>query len=198
ISDNTATDLLIDKVGRKRVERLVRAWGGDARRNTPFLTTRELFILKGASYPKYANRFLSLGTGARRHYLDKVIAKVPLTEVRAWTDPRDLDRLEWFASPVQVARAYARLAGIADPRVGEILSINDAGLGLDKARWPVVWHKGGSESGLLAMSFLARTAGGRTYVVSTTATDPSKPIPGGVAQELLALTRGAFALVKPS
>ncbi|NUR90236.1 MAG: hypothetical protein HOY71_39685 [Nonomuraea sp.] len=199
ISDNTATDLLIDKAGRKTVERVVRAWGGDAKRNVPFLTTRELFVLKGADYPRHARRYLSLGTAARRGYLAKVVAKVPLAKVRPWTAPRDLDTLEWFASPVQVCRAYAHLAKVSDPRVGEILSITDAGLRLDQARWPVVWHKGGSEPGLLAMSFLARTADGRTYVVSTSATDPSKPFAEGpVSQELLALTRGAFSLVKPS
>jgi len=136
ISDNTATDLLIDKAGRRAVERVVRAWGGDARRNVPFMTTRELFVLKGADYPKHAKRYLSLGTAARRAYLEKVVAKVPLAKVRPWTAPRDVDTLEWFASPVQVCRAYSRLAGIAAPRVGEILSINDAGLGLDKASWP--------------------------------------------------------------
>ncbi|MFI6919861.1 serine hydrolase [Nonomuraea spiralis] len=198
ISDNTAADLLIDKAGRRTVERVMRSWGGD-RRNVPFLTTRELFVLKGADYPRHAERYLSLGTSARRAYLDKVVGKVPLSKVRPWSEPRDLDRLEWFATPVQVCRAYSGLAGLKDARVGEILSIADAGLRLDKAQWPLVWHKGGSEPGLLAMSFLARTAGGRTYVVSTSAVNPSAPFDQGpVAQELLALTRGAFALVKNS
>ncbi|MFI7688899.1 serine hydrolase [Nonomuraea sp. NPDC049655] len=198
ISDNTATDLLIHQAGRKAVERVVRSWGGD-RRNVPFLTTRELFVLKGADYPRHAERYLSLGTSARRGYLAGVVDKVPLSKVRPWAEPRDLDRLEWFATPAQVCRAYAGLARLKDARVGEVLSITDAGLRLDKNQWPVVWHKGGSEPGLLAMSFLARTAAGRTYVVSTTAVNPDAPFQQGpVAQELLVLTRGAFGLVKSS
>ncbi|MEU5863135.1 serine hydrolase [Nonomuraea sp. NPDC047529] len=198
ISDNTAADLLIDKAGRRTVERVMRSWGGD-RRNVPFLTTRELFVLKGADHPRYAERYLSLGTSARRDYLARVVDKVPVSKVRAWSEPRELDRLEWFATPAQVCRAYGELARLKDARVGEVLSITDAGLRLDKAQWPVVWHKGGSEPGLVAMSFLARTAGGRTYVVSTTAVNPSAPLQQGpVAQELLTLTRGAFTLVTSS
>ncbi|GAA3552004.1 serine hydrolase [Nonomuraea rosea] len=198
ISDNTATDLLIHKAGRKAVERTMRVWGNDDKRNVPFLTTRELFVLKGAEYPRHAKRYLPMNVRERRAYLDGVVAKVPLSSIAPWTAPRELDTLEWFGSPADVCEAYAGLAKLRDKRVGEALSINDAGLGLDGGEWPVVWYKGGSELGLVDMSFLARTAKGRTYVVTSMSVDPGAPIGEQATMELVALARGAFTLVKSS
>ncbi|MFI7635635.1 serine hydrolase [Nonomuraea sp. NPDC049400] len=197
ISDNTATDLLIHKVGRKAVERTMRAWGGHDKRNMPFLTTRELFVLKGAGYPRHAKRYLSLGTAERRAYLDEVVAKVPLSGITPWTAPRELDTIEWYGSPAGLCEVYSRLAKLPDEHIGQVLSINDAGLRLDKGRWPSVWFKGGSEPGVLDMSFLARTSDGEKYFVTTMAINPSRPFDDTkAAQELLALTRGAFNLAK--
>ncbi|RVX44032.1 beta-lactamase class A [Nonomuraea polychroma] len=196
ISDNTATDLLIHKVGRKAVERTMRAWGAHDKRNVPLLTTRELFVLKGADYPRHAKRYLSLGTAQRRAYLDKVVAKTPLSTVRPWTTPRELDTLEWYASPADLCRAYAQLVKLGDQRIGEVMSINDAGLGLDRGEWRTVWYKGGSEPGVLDLSFLARTSGGTSYVVTAMATNPDAPFGEQVGLDLLALVRGAFALVE--
>ncbi|WP_433216983.1 serine hydrolase [Microtetraspora malaysiensis] len=199
ISDNTAADLLIHKVGRKNVERTARAWGARDKRDAPFLTTREMFVLKGADYPRHAKKFLSLGTSGRRTYLDRVVAKVPLSRIAGWTAPRELDTIEWYASPAQVCQAFARLSKLPDKRVGEALSINDAGLALDKAEWPSVWFKGGSEPGVHDLGFLARTADGRSFVVTALASDPGTPFDAGrTASEQLGLTRGAFTLVKGS
>ncbi|MFB4267357.1 serine hydrolase [Nonomuraea sp. GTA35] len=198
ISDNTATDLLIHKVGRKAVERTMRAWGVHDKRNVPFMTTRDLFVLKGVDYPRHAKRFLSLNDAKQRAYLEKVVAKAPLSKFEMWTAPRELDSLEWYASPNEVCRAYAGLVKAGDRRIGEIMSISDGGLGLDRAQWPAVWFKGGSEPGVSDTSFMARTAQGKAYVVTTMAIDPGAPIAAHVGLEQLAVTRGAFALVKGS
>ncbi|SEG93022.1 Beta-lactamase enzyme family protein [Nonomuraea solani] len=199
ISDNTATDLLVHKAGRAAVERTMRAWGAADERNVPSLTTRELFVLKGADYPKHAKRYLSLSDGRQRAYLKSVVAKVPLSQVKAWTAPRELDTIEWFASPAQICRAYTGLVKLGDKRIAEAMSINDAGLGLDKGTWPEVWFKGGSEPGLIDMSFLARTAGGKTYVTTVMAVNPKTPFADPHATtELLSLARGAFTLAGDS
>ncbi|MGI5491272.1 serine hydrolase [Microtetraspora malaysiensis] len=199
ISDNTATDLLIHKVGRKNVERTLRAWGARDKRDTPLLTTREMLVLKGADYPRYAKKYLSLGTAGRRTYLNRVVANVPLSRIAGWSPPRELDTIEWYASPAQVCQAFARLSKLPDKRVGEALSINDAGLALDKAQWPSVWFKGGSEPGVSDLGHLARTADGRSFVVTILAINPrTKFDEGRTISEQLGLTRGAFTLVKGS
>ncbi|MEO3873893.1 serine hydrolase [Nonomuraea sp. B12E4] len=197
ISDNTAADLLIHKVGRKAVERTTRAWGGHDKRNAPFLTTREMFVLKGVDYPRYAKKYRSLSTTKKRAYLDEVVAKVPLSSFAMWSAPRELDTLEWYGSPADVCQAYAGLTKLRDAHVGQALSINDGGLGLDPSQWPTVWYKGGSEPGVLDVGYLARMKDGRTYVVAAMASDPDAPFSEAqLGQELVGLARGAFTLVK--
>ncbi|MEV4019400.1 serine hydrolase [Nonomuraea angiospora] len=199
VSDNTAADLLIHRAGRKNVERTARAWGARDQRDTPWLTTREMFVLKGANYPRYARKYLSLGTAGQRAYLDRVVAKVPLSRVAGWTAPRGLDALEWYASPTEVCQAFSRLSKLPDKHVGKALSISDAGLALDKAQWPSVWFKGGSEPGVSDLGYLARTADGRSFVVTVLAIDPKTPFDQArTLSEQLGLTRGAFTLVKGS
>ncbi|MEO3888524.1 serine hydrolase [Nonomuraea sp. B5E05] len=199
ISDNTATDLLMHKVGRKAVERTMRAWGATDKRNFPLLKTRELFALKGADYPRHAKRYLSLSTAKKRDYLEKVVAKVPLTRVKAWTKPRELDTIEYFASPSDICRAHAQLIKMDDKHVDKAMSVEPAALGLDPKQWPTVWYKGGSEPGVHDQSFLARTSAGKTYVVTSMAVNPKAAFDDGkLGGELTALARGAFPLANGS
>ncbi len=198
ISDNTAADLLIHAAGRRAVEQQVRRWSGPAARDTPFLTTRELFQLKGEpGYPQWARTYLSLHGKRRRAFLAATIDPAPTANVRAWTEPRDIDSIEWFASAADICRAYAGLARSPAPQVSAAMSANDGGLGLDPDVWPAVWYKGGSEPGVLTVSFLARSARGRTYVVTALASDPREAIDERAAlPELAALAKGAFALLR--
>ena len=77
VSDNTATDMLIARLGRRAVEAALRtAKMADPSLDTPFLTTRETLTL--ALRPTLASRYLALGTVARRALLASTIAHVPL------------------------------------------------------------------------------------------------------------------------
>ncbi|MFI6507018.1 serine hydrolase [Streptosporangium sp. NPDC050855] len=195
ISDNTATDVLIHTVGRKAVEATVRRWSGHAGRNTPFLTTREAFLLKGVNHPDQARTYLALDAAGRRAYLANTVAKQSLSDITLWERPREIDTLEWFGSPRDVCRAYAGLLRSKSGRVGEIMSVNDLGLKLDRKKWPAVWAKGGSEVGVLNLSYAARSASGRTHVVTVFASDPGAALDEQVvAAELISLSRGGFAL----
>ncbi|MFG2075698.1 serine hydrolase [Nonomuraea maritima] len=194
ISDNTATDLIIHAVGRKAVERTMREWGARDKRNVPLLTTRDLVVLKGADYPRHADRYLRMNDAKQRDYLRRVVAEVPLSQVTLWQEPRALNTVEWFASPTEICRAYAGLVKLGDARIHEVMSINDAGLGLDRTAWPRVWFKGGSEPGLAAMSFLARNASGKSYVVVGVSADPKGSITGLEQLQQPAVARAAFTL----
>jgi hypothetical protein len=185
ISDNTAADHLIHFLGRDAVEAAARRFGN--RRNVPFLTTRELFVLKGSDYPSRLNDYL------RTHDLAAVDA-VPLSAVTPWTAPRDVDRLEWLASPDDVCHAYAGLAAFDQPQVAHALSLNDGELALDHARFPAVWFKGGSEPGVLTLTYRVRTAGGGTLVAALMLADPKHPIPAAAIPQALALVRGGLQL----
>lgn len=200
ISDNTAADLLAATVGRNQVEAMQHTFGStDAGRNVPFLNTRELFVLKGADYPKYADAYLARDPAARLAYLTNTVDHVPLSTVHIWSQPRDISTLEWFASPQDLCQAFAGLASMArTPALAPlwgIMSANDGGLHLNPTTWPSVWFKGGSEPGVLTLGWLARTADGRTYATVLMTANPDTALDDGTAtQQLLALARGSFTL----
>lgn len=197
ISDNTATDILIHTVGRKAVEAKVRQWSSHATRNIPFLTTREVFLLKGVNHPAQARAYLALDTAGRRAYLKNTVARQSLSDIVGWQKPREIDTLEWFGSPRDVCRAYAGLLKLGGKQVSAVMSANDVGIKLDTKKWPAVWAKGGSEPGVLDLSYMARSKGGRTYVVTALTSDPAGALDERVAApELISLSRGGFALAR--
>jgi len=196
ISDNTAANMLIALLGRSAVEAATRASGmADPALDVPFLTTRELFVLKLHDWPKLATRYLALGAAGRQALLSHNVDRVPLTTLptASWTGPRDIGSVEWFASPADICHVLASLAaqarqpGLA-PLAG-ILERNDGGMSLDPGRWRPVWFKGGSEPGVLTLSYLATTRTGQAYVASVLAENPSAPL----AQDPAVLTLTAAA-----
>ncbi|WP_157518113.1 serine hydrolase [Herbidospora mongoliensis] len=194
ISDNTATDLLINRVGKPAVEGVIRTWSAHADRNIPLLTTRELFVLKGADYPKYAKGYLRAPD--KRAYLEDTVDKVPTSQIKAWTTPREVNTIEWFGSPTDMCRALVNLDGLSGPELNEVMSTADAGLGLDEKTWPTVWFKGGSEPGVLTLGYLAKSDKDKIAVVVVEATDEKKAFPEmAAATEYLAIIRGAFGLL---
>lgn len=193
ISDNTATDHLIHFLGRGSVLRELAAHGNDRAANRPLLTTRELFALKGFQYPTLARTYLSLPRVLRAAMLPAVAA-VPRTSIQPWTDPRDLDEIEWFGSPRDMCRVLAGLRSLDDPAVGTAMSISDAGIALDRKEFPTVWFKGGSEPGVLTLNYLTRTAEGRTLTASVMLADPTGELAPTTADEALALIRGGLEL----
>jgi hypothetical protein len=206
ISDNTAADMLIELLGRPAIEAsLARAGIADPGRDIPFLTTRELFALKLDEWPALANRYADDGVEARRALLAALDGRsLPGTEaIHAWTSPRAIDSVEWFATAEDLCRAYISLSKLArrpglDPIAGA-LEINDGGLGLDRARWATTWFKGGSEPGVLTLTYQATTRSGRTYFVGVLASDPSAPINEAQAgPRLLSAIKGAFGLAAAS
>jgi Beta-lactamase enzyme family len=202
VSDNTATDHLIRTVGRGSVERTMTAAGmSDTSRNVPFLTTRELFVLKGVKYPALASKYKSLGVSAKRALLDREIASENLAGFQLWSKPLDVESIEWFASPLDVCRVFGYLGSnngsSSGAAVNRALSINDGGLKLDAKLWPTVWFKGGSEPGVLTLGFFARGASGQGVVVVTMMSDTTQVLDEQAAVlELLELTRNAFTLLQ--
>jgi hypothetical protein len=189
ISDNTATDHLIHTLGRPAVER---EFPGTA--NRPLLTTRNLFTLKGWHYPAAARSYLASPAPARRAALP-LLDRVDRTAITAWEQPRAIDTLEWFASPVDICRVYATLWQRHDPAVDAALTANDGGLGLPAAAFPTVWFKGGSEPGVLSLSFLARAADGTLVTATLALSDPDRTLDeAALAPRALALLRGALTL----
>jgi len=203
ISDNTAADMLIRLAGRAAVQAQVRRWSAHAALDVPFLTTREMFLLKDAGYPALADRYLRLDPALRAAFLASRVDPLPLSRLapRGWTQPRDIATIEWFASPDDLCRAFAGLRQLASQPglapVGAVMSANNGGIGLGRPHWPVVWYKGGDEPGVLTGGYLATNSKGQTFVVVAMLENPSAWLYPSASIGLQAVISSAFETLSP-
>lgn len=122
-----------------------------------------------------------------------------MAAAKAWTTPRDINSLEWFASADDLCRVYTSLAALAHrpglSPISSVLSVNNGGLQLPAAQWKTTWFKGGSEPGVLTLAYLSTTRTGHSYVVAVLAENPSRPIDEATAAPvMLSAVKGAFTL----
>jgi beta-lactamase class A len=200
ISDNTAADMLIGLVGREQVEEQVRQWApASASANQPFLTTREMFLLHYAK--GLANRYLATPAGQRRTFLASSVDPLPLTALASGysTDPRYVEKIEWFASPEDICRAFAGLQMLSKNSqlspLSTVLSRELGTIGLQSSGWPTVWFKGGSEPGVLTLGWLATNSSGETFVVEAMVSNPKAALSDDSITKLVALAHQAFGLL---
>ena len=184
ISDNTATDHLIDFVGRERIEQHQAAMGHSRPAlNLPFFSTRDLFVMKLVAGDEEKAAYLAADVPARRTILATNAARpLPPLELvtQAWTRPRDIATLEWFASPLDVCRAFDWLRTKGQEPDGQTaltaLSLNP-GLPVDQGSFRYIGYKGGSEPGVLALGWLLqRRADDAWRVVVLLFADPDQPL----------------------
>ena len=188
ISDNSATDLMIRTLERQKIEAMQAKVGIKVpAANVPFLTTMELFKLKGAGQGALGRRYLALDRKAKRKLLGGEVATTPGSAVGAlFADgkPVLIDKLEWFASPGDLARTMAWLDAHRTTAGGKeamrILAINPGvGAALAK-RFAYVGYKGGSEPGVISMTVLVRDKQGqgqeRARVVSASWNNPAAAV----------------------
>ena len=163
ISDNTATDLLIDAVGKDAVLAAVERLGHhDPDLLTPLVTTRELFQLAFTD-AGLREQWATADAAGR----EEILAGLPGGDVEV--DPalaQDVvwpDGLDWFATAEDLCRAHVGLQETQDPAVGEILALNP---GIEvPAGWDYVGFKGGSAPGEMAGSWYLESGSGEGYVV---------------------------------
>lgn len=209
ISDNSATDHLLARLGRENVEAAMTRIGiADPGRNMPMLSTGALFELKFIAAAPNAADYRALDLAGRVAMVDALeeavlpwVAGVDAVEpVNAdgvpIDQPRDLD-LEWFASPDDLCLTHLHLTEIAEipglEPVADILEINPgAGIPFDRDRFPTIRFKGGSEPGVLAGAWWFERDDGRQFVVAGMAADDATAF--SEVEAVLALA-SAIALV---
>jgi len=129
-SDNTATDHLLNIVGRDRIEAL-------SERNHPFLSTREAFVLKDPANSSVLRRWRR---SDERKSLLSALAALPLPALNIFNEgPQALD-IEWFFTARELCSAMDAVADLP------LMSINP-GL-VEPTNWQRVAYKGGSEPGV--------------------------------------------------
>lgn len=160
-SDNTATDALIQLVGRESIEALTT-------RNRPFLTTREFFILKAPQNQTFLDRYRQGNLEQKRQVLNE-LTQVPLPAIASVSStPTALD-IEWFFTPRELCYLMANAANLP------LMSVNPGNL-VNPDDWSSVAYKGGSEPGVLNHTTELRSHNGKTYCISATWNNANAPL----------------------
>jgi len=196
ISDNTATDTLIRLVGRERVEaRLVPTGHSRTDLLRPFLLTSEAFNLKLGPQTRRDAYARANGSGRAQ-----ILAIMPQGVDPAITanvagfasgPPVAIDSAEWFASTNDVVRVLDALRRRSDPKVLAILGTSQGMSPQLRSGFAFAGYKGGSEPGVLNLSWLLRRPSGTWYAVSASWVNKTAPLDNGrmelLAQKLFAL-----------
>lgn len=150
-SDNTAADMLISAVGRRRIEARLAALGhSDPARLKPFLRTSEFFRLR--SDTGAAVKYLNLPEAEKYDFLASLDA--PLAAENLKRSPFGAARAAWPASPSDVCAVMDYFRSRGGDEALELLGINK-GLEMPPG-FSYAGFKGGSEAGAVAAVWLLR------------------------------------------
>ncbi len=172
-SDNTATDHLIDYLGRENVERAFAAYGhSDPGANLPLLMTRELFTIKMSQTPDWMAAYMGASNEEQaRMVAEQIDPQIvnPTGGWGRWNGPTAIDGIEWFASASDLCRVTASLWSMGrqpglEP-VHAILTGNRGGIA-DTRAFPDAGYKGGYEAGVVNMTFVLGRGDGRVFFVT--------------------------------
>ncbi|HAZ13157.1 MAG: hypothetical protein A2X86_20825 [Bdellovibrionales bacterium GWA2_49_15] len=161
-SDNTATDHLLFFLGREKIEKLTA-------RNVPFISTLEMFKLKGALSEQQTSEYIKATISEKKKILSD-LEKIPKEKVDfSSIKPKLIDQIEWFATTKEICSLIFSMKGL------NILSINP-GLAT-KENWNYVGYKGGSEPGVIQFTHLLQSKNDQKwYCVSGSWNDPAKNV----------------------
>lgn len=160
ISDNTATDALIDIVGRENIEALTP-------RNQPFLTTREFFALKNPTNAAWLERYRQGDLEAKRQVLIEV-PDLPLPNESVFAGAPVSPDVEWFFTSQELCQLIEQVAPLSAMRVNPGVA--------NPADWQQIAFKGGSEPGVLNLTTWLKDEAGNTYCVVTTWNNPDQAL----------------------
>lgn len=201
ISDNTATDQLLTTLGREKVEAIMREAGNsNPNLSLPFMKTVEMFKLKGSAKQKLAETYLAKDVAGKRLMLAGEIAAFKKEDIN-FSDflvkPTYISQLEWFATTDDLARVmnYLRLNTEKSPanKALEVLTINKAVSAAEAKNWNYIGYKGGSETGVMSMTYLLQSKKGDWFVLSGSWNDEKSPVAeaafAGLMQKSVSLLR---------
>lgn len=175
-SDNTAADQLIRLLGRDKIEKILPVLGHkQPDRTIPFLTTLEMFKLKGEPGGSLIAEYAAASPADRLKLLNGTVAEFSRDAIALSSKPNHITDVEWFASTSDLADAMHWLLDHTQDKATaaarKILAINP-GVTLSKEDWKYVGYKGGSETGVINMTYLLQTRDNRWLTLAATWNDP--------------------------
>lgn len=189
-SDNSATDKLIEVLGREAIEAELALTGhSNPASNKPFLTIREFMLLKWREERGEID-YAALHEAERRSALAD-LAEIPMTSEMATAlfsgGPKHID-IEWFAAPRDLAKVMERLR--QSPKASAILAANRGFAPGVAEDWAYVGYKGGSEPGVLNFTWVLSKAQAEDFIFTMSWNNPAATVDEalfmGLAQAILA------------
>ncbi len=188
ISDNTATDLLHERVGRPRIDQVIGDFGvaqPDILR--PLLGISEQFHVFRSFDLATANSYVNGSEAFQQQFLVNQIVPLGPNNGGAFFHTDLLTEGTWRASPFDVCAAFSALRRL--PAGSEAFKLVDRALGAQaaqpnvRAAWDRVWYKGGSLASGAGLHVLVHA-----WMLEDTGRDPfvvvvmSNSIGGGIDQ----------------
>ncbi|PIB74030.1 serine hydrolase [Mycolicibacterium brumae] len=191
-SDNMATDLLIERVGKPAVTHaLVTAGHHDPASMTPFPTMHEMFSI-GWGIPDLREQWRDADRAQRDELLRETDLRPYKSDPQRTHTPAAAYGAQWFGSPADVCRIHVALQQTGQP-VRDIMAALP-GIDLDRAKWPYIGAKAGNLPGDLTFSWYVEDRSGQPWVVSLqTSWDTFHG--GRTAAWLMGVVKGMFALI---
>jgi len=168
VSDNMATDMLIDKVGPAAVAQAVAAAGHhDPASLTPFPTMHSIFTV-GWGQPDIREQWLGADKAGRTALLAEADHRPYEPDPTRTQTPASNIGAEWYGTAADVCREHVAVqraaVGAAAP-VRDIMSAV-AGIDLDRTKWPYIAAKGGNLPGDMGFSWYAVDHTGQPWVLN--------------------------------
>lgn len=168
VSDNAATDALIGVLGREAIEKKLALVGhSNPDKALPLLTTVEAFALK--NNPALRKAFEAATEAQQRALLEERAADLTYEKVNLvalGSGPAAIDSIEWFATPVDMAALLQNMRSMHNETMLNIMSVNKGVSPASASKWAYLGYKGGSEPGVISMSFLGKSKAGDFYTVT--------------------------------
>ncbi len=178
ISDNTATDTLMDALGRSAIDQFVLDAGHASPGTTlPLLKTVEAFWLKTASAAAGRAIWINGTLKDRRALINGMNARIERIDRTTFGDkPAFIKEVEWFASGEDLARLFAAILATESEEAFDILAVTRPLPKATQDRFRYVGYKGGSEPGVMSMSFLLQRKDGSWLTVTGSWNNPNAAV----------------------
>ncbi|MFO0856468.1 MAG: serine hydrolase [Phycisphaerales bacterium] len=182
LSDHTAADHILNRLGREHMQEYIAAINDNTVRNTPYLYTREFFALKLGAPEEVRTDYVDADDDDQLTMLSKGGDAFNVLQERGnvletlgpalgdWLEPVSVDSIGWYATPKQCCELMAKLHAMELRKGMEPIADSlrhNPGIGLDEEKWKTVAFKGSSgEPGVQTGVWMLERADGKWFVMA--------------------------------
>jgi hypothetical protein len=114
--------------------------------------------------------------------------------MKTFTGPPTALDIEWLVSGEDMAKLLRRIRDLDDPTARKIMAVNTAVADNLRGDWRYIGYKGGSEPGVINLSWLLQDQAGKWHVVTLSWNNPDAAVD---LEAFRALAMRAIALATP-